>query len=140
MPRITVAGGLCLDVVRAVVDGQVQDILAWTAVVVVVIIRVRARRGVVGPVPSIAFACSMVCLIVGAVIHRQVEGHDRIAVVSRRERLHVVAALRVDLTVPIVAFANRFREFRVFRVVNRQMQCVDTRTTFGIGVCVRADS
>ena len=77
MPRVTVAGGLRFDVVRAVVNRQLQRIGAGTAVSVVVMVFVSAGCGVSRPMPSVALANRLCLHIMRAVIdgqHQRVEG------------------------------------------------------------------
>ena len=68
MPGEALASGLGHDIVRAVVDGQVEGVGTFTVVGVVVLVDIRARGGVRRAVPGEVFASRFGLNIVCAVV------------------------------------------------------------------------
>ena len=74
MPRVALAGGLRLHIVRAVIDGQMQRVNTRTTKVVRVGVCENTCRCVRLSVPDEAFAGRFGLNIVGSVIDGQVQG------------------------------------------------------------------
>ena len=65
------------------------------------------------------------------------QGHNAVAAVSVGEGPRVVAGLVEDLAVPLELVAGGFRDFRRFRMVQRQMQRDNAVAAVGVGECSR---
>ena len=103
MPREALAGGLGLDNVRAVVDGQVQRIDAGTTISVSVVIGVSARRGVRRPMPRETLAGGIGLDDVRAVIDGQCQGNYAVAAVDGLQRVGIGARSSERLPEEVVA-------------------------------------
>ena len=73
MPREALAGSLGFDIVRTVVDSQLQGVHALTTRIVGVVVSVRTRRGISRVVPGEALASNLRFDIVRAVVDRQLQ-------------------------------------------------------------------
>ena len=71
------------------------------------------------------------------VVHRQVQGHDAVAVLGAGQRPAEIAALGVRAVVPVERVAGNGRSVAVQRVVHRQVQGIGTRTAQVILIFVK---